>query len=60
MIDKSGKLTPQNTPSLNNDQIQTFIKNAQSDVSLGHTLAFPFGLLTIILSVVFLPKIFLE
>jgi putative transport protein len=58
MIDKSGKLTPQNTPGLNKVQIETFIKNAQSDVSLGHTLAFPFGLLTIILSVVFLPKIF--
>lgn len=58
MIDKSGKLTPENTPKLNNEQIEKFIKTAQSDVSLGHTLAFPFGLLTIILSVVFLPKIF--
>lgn len=58
MIDKSGKLTPENTATLTKEQINTFIKNAQSDVSLGHTLAFPFGLLTIILSVVFLPKIF--
>lgn len=58
MIDKSGKLTPENTITLSKEQIDAFIKTAQSDVSLGHTLAFPFGLLTIILSVVFLPKIF--
>jgi putative transport protein len=58
MIDKSGKLTPENTPTLSSQQIQAFIKAAQADVSLGHTLAFPFGLLTIILSVVFLPKLF--
>ncbi|AGF57495.1 putative transport protein [Clostridium saccharoperbutylacetonicum] len=58
MVDKSGALTPENTPELSKEQIDKFIKTAQSDVSLGHTLAFPFGLLTIILSVVFLPKLF--
>ncbi|MBX4265075.1 hypothetical protein [Clostridium estertheticum] len=58
MIDKSGKLTPENTPKLSPKQVEIFIKTAQADVSLGHTLAFPFGLLTIILSAVFIPKIF--
>ncbi|MDA8441425.1 MAG: hypothetical protein M0Z55_03525 [Peptococcaceae bacterium] len=58
MVDTTGNLTPENTPTLNKDQIQKFIKTAQSDVSLGHVLAFPFGLLTIILSMVFIPKIF--
>lgn len=57
-IDTSGKLTPVNTPKLSNQQVQTFITAAQGDVSTGFTLAFPFGLLTIILSMMLIPKIF--
>ena len=58
MIDKSGKLTPENTPTLSGEQMKKFIKAAQADVSIGHTLSFPVGLLAIILSVVLIPKIF--
>lgn len=58
MIDKSGKLTPENTDKLTDEQKAAVIKATQADVSSGFTAAFPFGVVSIILSVVLLPKIF--
>jgi putative transport protein len=58
MIDKSGKLTPENTKQLTDAQKAAVVKETQADVSSGFTAAFPFGVISIILSVVLIPKIF--
>ncbi len=58
MIDKSGKLTSENTTELTDDQKAAVVKATQADVSSGFTAAFPFGVVSIILSVVLIPKIF--
>lgn len=58
MIDKSGKLTAENTKELTDEQKAAVIKTTQADVSSGFTAAFPFGVVSIILSVVLIPKIF--
>lgn len=58
MIDNSGKLTAENTKELTDDQKAEVVKAAQADVSSGFTAAFPFGVVSIILSVVLIPKIF--
>ena len=58
MIDKYGKLTPENTAKLTDEQKAAVVKATQSYVSSGFTAAFPFGVVSIILSVVLIPKIF--
>ncbi|AGX44443.1 hypothetical protein [Clostridium saccharobutylicum] len=58
MIDKSGKLTPENTNELTDEQKTAIVKATQADVSSGFTAAFPFGVVSIILSMVLIPKIF--
>ncbi|PJI08524.1 MULTISPECIES: hypothetical protein [Clostridium] len=58
IIDKSGKLTPKNTTKLTDEQKSSIIKTLQAYVSSGFTAAFPFGVVTIILSMAILPKIF--
>ncbi len=58
MIDKSGKLTSENTTELTDEQKAAVVKATQADVSSGFTAAFPFGVVSIILSVVLIPKIF--
>ncbi|MFT8350965.1 hypothetical protein [Clostridium saccharoperbutylacetonicum] len=58
MIDKSGKLTPENTKELTDEQKAAVVKATQADVSSGFTAAFPFGVVSIILSVVLIPKLF--
>ena len=58
MIDKSGKLTPENTNALTDEQKTAIVKATQADVSSGFTAAFPFGVVSIILSMVLIPKIF--
>jgi Predicted permease len=58
MIDKSGKLTAENTKELTDEQKAAVLKTTQADVSSGFTAAFPFGVVSIILSVVLIPKIF--
>lgn len=58
MIDKSGNLTAENTRELTDEQKAAVIKTTQADVSSGFTAAFPFGVVSIILSVVLIPKIF--
>lgn len=58
MIDKNGKLTPENTTKLNDEQKAAIINSLQADVSSGFTAAFPFGVVSIILSVVLIPKLF--
>ena len=58
MIDKTGKLTPENTAKLTDEEKATLIKATQADVSSGFTAAFPLGVVSIILAVILLPKIF--
>ncbi|WP_411682264.1 hypothetical protein [Clostridium thailandense] len=58
MIDKTGKLTPENTTTLTDGEKAAIIKAFQADVSSGFTAAFPFGVVSIILSMVLIPKIF--
>jgi putative transport protein len=57
-IDSSGKLTPENTPSLSEDQKKTYIENAVASVGVGHAIAYPFGVIIVIFTVTFFPMIF--
>lgn len=58
LIDSSGNLTPENTPSLSQEQIETYHTSADADISLGYTVAFPIGVLVIVLLISFMPKMF--
>lgn len=57
-IDPSGALTADNTDSLSADQISSYKEAASSAVSLGYTVAFPIGVLVIVIMISLLPKIF--
>lgn len=57
-IDSSGALTVQNTPSLSDEQVEVYKEAASSDISLGYTVAFPIGVLVIVVMLSVLPKIF--
>ena len=58
LIDSPKKLTPENTPILNEEQKIQILKNEESVVSIGHSIAYPFGVLIVILAINFLPIIF--
>ena len=58
LIDSPKKLTPENTPVLNEEQKIQILKNEESVVSIGHSIAYPFGVLIVILAINFLPIIF--
>ncbi|BEP30184.1 aspartate-alanine antiporter-like transporter [Helicovermis profundi] len=58
ILDTSGKLTIENTPSLSEDQKAKFINNAKAGVGVGHAIGYPFGVLIVILAMNFFPKIF--
>lgn len=57
-LDESGKLTPENTPSLSSEQKETYIKNASASIGIGYAIAYPFGVIIVILAVNFFPDIF--
>mgnify|MGYP005804923735 FL=1 len=56
-IDSSGALTLDNTPSLNEEQIETYKSAASAAVSLGYTVAFPIGVLVIVVMLSLIPKV---
>ncbi len=58
MLDTSGELTIQNTPSLTDDQKEQFINDAKAGVGVGHAIGYPFGVLIVIFAMNFFPKIF--
>lgn len=58
LLDPSGKLTPENTPTLTEEQKQQFIKDAGAGIGVGHAIGYPFGVLIVILAVNFFPRIF--
>lgn len=58
MINQDGGLISKNTPSLTQEQAEAFKEAAKSSVSLGYTVAFPFGVIVIVIMITLLPKLF--
>lgn len=57
-IDASGTLTAENTLKLSEEQIAAYKEAASSAISLGYTVAFPMGVLVIVVLISVLPKLF--
>lgn len=57
-IDSSGALTADNTSELSEEQIAAYKEAASSAISLGYTVAFPIGVLVIVVMISLLPKVF--
>lgn len=57
-IDASGTLTAENTAKLSEEQIAAYKEAASSAISLGYTVAFPMGVLVIVVLISVLPKLF--
>ena len=58
IIDSSGELTVENTTELSAEQANTYKEAMASKVSLGYTVAFPMGVLVIVVLISLLPRIF--
>ncbi len=58
VLDPSGQLTIENTPSLTEEQRKKFIQNASAGVGIGHAIGYPFGVIIVIFAVNFFPGIF--
>ena len=58
IIDPSGKLTVENTTELSAEQANVYKEAMASKVSLGYTVAFPMGVLVIVILISLLPRIF--
>lgn len=57
-IDPSGTLSRTDTAALNEEQIAAYKEAASSAISLGYTVAFPMGVLVIVVMLSALPKLF--
>lgn len=57
-IDDTGALTAENTPSLSQEQVSVYKEAASAAISLGYTVAFPIGVLVIVVMLSLMPKIF--
>ena len=58
ILDPSGSLTPDNTPYLSENQKSEFVRMTESNVGVGNAIAYPFGVLIVILAMNILPLIF--
>ena len=58
IIDPSGELTVENTTELSAEQANVYKEAMASKVSLGYTVAFPMGVLVIVILISLLPRIF--
>lgn len=58
LLDPSGQLTPENTPTLTKAQKNKFVKDAEAGIGVGHAIGYPFGVIIVIIAVNFFPKIF--
>ncbi|SNT23529.1 putative transport protein [Anaerovirgula multivorans] len=58
ILDPSGELTPETLMTLNTEERSQFVRNAEAGIGLGYAVAYPFGVLVVILAINFLPKIF--
>lgn len=56
-LDRTGALTVQNTPQLSEAQAEAYKEAASSAISLGYTVAFPIGVLVIVVMLSVIPKI---
>lgn len=52
------ELTMENTTALSETQKSDFVKAAMADAGIGHSIAFPFGSLVVIIAMTFLHRIF--
>lgn len=57
VLDPSKAMTPENTPELTEEQERSFSAAAEMKVGVGNALAYPFGVLIVILAMNFLPGI---
>lgn len=58
LMDPSGESTPENTPTLSEEQKKQFITDAQAGIGVGHAIGYPFGVIIVIIAVNFFPRIF--
>ncbi len=58
ILDGTGGLTPENTPTLSAEQSQAFVETAKAGIGIGHAIGYPFGVLVVIIAVNFFPRIF--
>lgn len=58
VIDKTGALTPENTPTLTPELKEKYTKEANAGIGVGHAIGYPFGVLIVIIAMNFFPKIF--
>ncbi|QUH21603.1 hypothetical protein HYG84_09095 [Alkaliphilus sp. B6464] len=58
LLDPSGNLTTENTASLTDDQKQELIKIAEAGIGIGHAVAYPFGVMIVIIAVNLFPRLF--
>lgn len=58
ILDPGGALQAKNTPALSQTQKAQFVRNAEAGVGIGYAVAYPFGVLIVILPMYLLPVIF--
>lgn len=58
VIDKSGTLTPENTPVLSAELKERYTKEANAGIGVGHAIGYPFGVLIVIIAMNFFPRLF--
>jgi putative transport protein len=58
IVSPGENLTPEECPELSAEQIRAYQDYAQSGVGIGHAVAYPFGVLMVIIAMNFMPKIF--
>ncbi len=58
VLDPSGEMTLENTPSLTADQQKEYVTNAQAGVGVGYAISYPFGVIIVIFAVNFFSSIF--
>ncbi|OON98201.1 MAG: hypothetical protein ATN36_01145 [Epulopiscium sp. Nele67-Bin005] len=58
VIDPTGALTIQNTTTLTKEQQSAFVTNATGSVGVGYAVAYPFGVIMVILGTNLLAKVF--
>ena len=57
-IDSTGALNAENTPQLSAEQVEAYKEAASAAISLGYTVAFPIGVLVIVVMISLMPKVF--
>jgi putative transport protein len=58
MISPNQKLNPSDVLSLSKDQIAKYAERTEIDVGIGHAVAYPFGVMIVILTMNLFPRIF--